>query len=127
MRKLFVGLVAVFSLGMNAGMALSSDKNPTDYTQTAHVLGTAKHHTPGGTTSTYNSQTGQWSHGSYSSATQRETELRIGNMVYVVRGICKQIEVGKDYPAMVEKNKIHLLLSDTKTCDARIESTHEAE
>ncbi len=127
MRKSFGGLVVAFSLFISVGVGLASDKNPADYTQNAHVLGTAKHHTPGGTTSTYNSQTGQWSHGSYSGATQQETELRIGNMVYTVRGICKQVEVGHDYPAKVEKNKIHLLLSDNKTCDARIESAHEAE
>ena len=117
MKKSFVGLVVAFSVFI-IGMGLASDKNPADYTQNAHVLGAAKHQTPEGTTSGY---------GSSPAVTEREMELRIGNVVYIVRGICKQIEVGHDYPAKVEKNKIHFLLSDNKTCDARIESTHEAE
>jgi hypothetical protein len=50
-----------------------------------------------------------------------------GRVQFEFEPICKQAEVGHDYPAKVEKNKIHLLLSDSKTCDARIESTHEAE
>jgi hypothetical protein len=90
-------------------------------------MGTSTHHTAGGKTSSYNAQTGEWSHGRYSGSTQQETELRIGNMMYTVDKICKEVEVGKDYPAQMDKKKIHLLLPDGKTCDARIESTHEAQ
>ncbi len=118
--------IVIVTLSLSLGTA-ASDKNPADYSLTAHILGTSKQHTRGGTTSTFNSQTGAWSHGTYSGSTQRETELRIGNLVYAVNRVCKEIEVGKDYPAKTDKKKIHLLLPDGKTCDAFIESTHEAQ
>lgn len=123
--KMALGLVTVILL-LSLGTA-ASDKNAADYPLTAHILGTSKQHTRGGTTSTYDTQTGAWSHGTYSGSTQRETELRIGNLVYAVNRVCKEVEVGKDYPAKTDKKKIHLLLPDGKTCDATIESTHEAQ
>jgi hypothetical protein len=107
--------------------AVASDKNPADYTLTAHILGTAKHHNKGRQVSTYNAQTGNWSYGTAQGSTERQTELRIANMIYVVDRICKEAEVGKDYPAMLDKKRIHLLLPDGKTCDARIDAAHEAQ
>jgi hypothetical protein len=107
--------------------ASASDKNPADYPLTAHIVGTSKHRNKGGMTSTYNSQTGAWSHGSYSGSTERHTELRIGEMTYAVGKICKEIEVGKDYPARTDKKKVHLLLPDGKSCDATIEDTRETQ
>jgi hypothetical protein len=118
----FLTMLIAFTFGASA-----SDKNPTDYPLTAHILGTSKHRNKGGTTSTYDAQTGAWSHGSYSGATERHTELRIGNMIYAVSKICKEVEVGKDYPARTDKKKVHLLLPDGKTCDATIEDTHETQ
>lgn len=121
--KRALSLAAIFlSLGLGAS---ASDKG--DYPMTAHILGASKHRTRGGTTSSYNYQTGQWTYGTYSGSTQRETELHVGNLVYVVARVCKQVEVGKDYPARVDKKKIHLLLPDGKTCTATIESIHEAQ
>jgi len=119
-------LVTVTVLMMVGVASSTSDKNAADYPLTAHILGTATHHAQGGTTSSYNAQTGAWSHGRYSGSTQWETELRIGNLIYLVNRICKKVEVGKDYPAKADKKKnIHLLLPDGKTCDATIISTHE--
>jgi hypothetical protein len=123
--KRALGLVSVI-VSLSLGIA-ASDKNAADYPLTAHILGTSKQHTKGGITSTYNTQTGAWSHGTYSGSTQRETELRIGNLVYAMDRVCKEVEVGKDYPAKTDKRKIHLLLPDGKTCDAVIENTHEAQ
>lgn len=116
----FLTFLMVFALGASA-----SDKNPADYPLTAHVLGTSKHRTKGGTTSSYDYKTGSWTNGSYSGSIARQTELRVGNMTYVVSKICKEVEVGKDYPASTDKKKVHLLLPDGKTCDATIEETHE--
>ncbi len=124
MKKILV-FVAV-SLWLPLG-ASTSDKTAADYPLTAHILGTSTHHTRGGTTSSYDAQTGQWSHGSYSGSRQRETELRIDKLVYTVSKVCKDVEVGKDYPARAEKKKIHLLMPDGKTCVALIESTHEVQ
>lgn len=104
----------------------ASDKNPADYPLTAHILGTAQVNTGGGRTSSYNAQTGQWSHGRYSGSSHQETELRIGNIVYTMRRACKEVEVGKDYPAKIDKRNIHVLRPDGKTCDGYIISTHEA-
>ncbi|HEX8817166.1 MAG TPA: hypothetical protein VF753_16835 [Terriglobales bacterium] len=109
------------------GSLSASDKNPADYTLSAHILGTARHRSPGGITSVYNPQTATWSHGTYSGSTQHETDLRIDKMIYSVARICKKVEVGKDYPAKVDKKKIHLLLPDGKTCDGIIEGIHEME
>lgn len=118
----FLTILIAFAFGASA-----SDKNPADYPLTAHILGTSKHRNRGGTTSTYNAQTGAWSHGSYSGSTERHTELRIGDMTYAVGKTCKEVEVGKDYPARTDKKRIHLLLPDGKTCDAIIEDTHETQ
>jgi hypothetical protein len=123
--KRALGLVTVILL-LGVGI-LAADKNAADYPLTAHILGTSKQHTRGGTTSAYNTQTGAWSNGTYSGSTRRETELRIGNLIYGVNRVCKEVEVGKDYPAKTDKRKIHLLLPDGKTCDATIESTREAQ
>lgn len=120
-----LALLAIF-VTLNIG-ALASDKNPADYPLTAHILGISKHRRRGGATSTYNAQTGAWSHGTYSGATERQTELRIGNLLYTVNRVCKEVEVGKDYPAGTDKKKIHLLLPNGKTCDSTIEDTHEAQ
>ena len=122
--KTALGLLIILLL---APRMSASDKNPADYPLTAHILGTSKQHTRGGTTSSYNAQTGAWSNGTYSGSTHRETEMRIGTLVYAVNRVCKEVEVGKDYPAKTDKKKIHLLLPDGKTCDAFIESTHEAQ
>ena len=116
----FLTLLMVFALGASA-----SDKSSADYPLTAHVLGTSKHHSKGGTSSTYDYKTGSWSNGSYSGSTTLQTELRIGNMTYLVNRICKEVEVGKDYPASTDKKKIHLLLPDGKICNATIEEIHE--
>ena len=105
----------------------ASDRNPADFPETAHILGISKRHTRGGTTSSYDYETGKWTHGHYSGSTQRETEMRIGNMIYQVNKVCKEVEVGKDYPAKNDKKKIHLLLPNNKTCDAAIEEVHEAQ
>jgi hypothetical protein len=125
MKRMLLILAATILLLV--GGALSSDKKETDFPLSAHILGTARHRGAAGTTSVYNSQTGQWSYGTYEGASTRETELQIDKMVYTVREICKEIEVGKDYPASIDNRRIHLLLPDGKTCNRRIEGTHETE
>jgi hypothetical protein len=112
--------LVVFTPGIFA-----SDKNPADYALTAHVLGVSKHRTAGGITSAYDYKTGSWTYGSYSGSSSLQTELRIGNMTYLVNRICKEVEVGRDYPASRDKKKVHLLLPDGKTCDSTIEEIHE--
>ncbi len=118
---------ATFVLLLLPSCAFASHNDRSDFSVTAHVVGTARQRTRGGTTSSYNAQTGQWEYGTYSGSVQRQTELRVGNLVYVVNRVCKGVEVGADYPAKVDKKTVHLLLHNGKTCDAKIEATHEVE
>ncbi|SRR5216684_1670471 len=71
--------------------------------QTGHVL-SAETHRSHHTTSVYNSSTGQYSHGGGTSV-ERDTEIKVGNLVYESSQIHKEVQVGKDYPVTIEADK----------------------
>jgi hypothetical protein len=52
------------------------------------------------------------------------TEIQIGSLIYLTRGICKHAEVGHDYPAKVDEKDIRLLAGDQQ-CSYRILSKRE--
>jgi hypothetical protein len=111
MKRTLSFLIALLAMSLCA----SAGKNPTDYPLTAHVLGTSKVPVGVGLNSTG---------GLIMTPETTSTELRIGNMVYAIGKTCKNVEIGKDYPARVDK-KVHLLLPGGKTCNAGITGTHE--
>ena len=111
--------VVVFLLiSVAAGWAKSKDTNPADYPDRAHIISAVRHHAR---TSSYDPTSARWSYGASNS---RTTEIQIGNLVYITDGVCKQAEVGSDYPARLQRKKIDLLAGG-KVCHYRIEGARE--
>jgi hypothetical protein len=96
---------------------------------TGHVL-SAETHRSHHSTSVYNPSTGQTSYGGGSSV-QRDTEIQVGNLVYESSQIHKEVQVGKDYPVMIETDKHGVakkldVIAGEKKCTYRITGTREA-
>jgi hypothetical protein len=91
---------------------------------TGHVVSVQNRHS-GGVVSTYNAHTGQWSHGVVA-AHHHETDIRVGSMVYSLVGIDKHIQVGKDYPVRIEKDRMWVTMNDGKEKKFRIEGEAES-
>jgi hypothetical protein len=70
---------------------------------TGHVL-SAETHRSHHSTSVYNPSTGQTSSGGGTSV-QRETEIQVGNLIYESSQIHREVQVGKDYPVIIETDK----------------------
>jgi hypothetical protein len=126
-RPLFTGgemkkLLTLATL-LPATLASAKDLNPADYPLTAHIRGT---HTTrgGGPTSSYNAQTDQYSYGSnYYRVT--ETEVQIGQLIHQVDRRCKNLQLGADVPARIEKRHLNLLVGG-HVCEMRIVGMNEA-
>jgi hypothetical protein len=91
---------------------------------TGHVVSVQNKHSAG-VVSTYNSNAGQWNHGVVA-AHHRETDIRVGNIVYSLVGIDKHIQVGKDYPVRVEKDRMWITIENGKEKKFRIEGQAES-
>ena len=124
--RMTASLILTIVLLASVGWA-KKDLDKKDYPLTAHVKSSVTtHHRGGGTTSSYDYQTGKWSHGTVNSSTSHtDTEIQVGNLIYVTERSCKGVQAGMDFPAQIEKNKIKLLVSD-KMCEMRIAGTQEA-
>jgi hypothetical protein len=70
---------------------------------TGHVL-SAETHKSHHSTSVYNPSTGQNTYGGGTSV-QRDTEIRVGNLIYESSQIHKEVQVGKEYPVTIETDK----------------------
>lgn len=115
-------IAAVILAALLLASASAKDKNinPADFPEKGHVVSALHTHHP---TSSYDSQNGHYSFGEDSS---RTTEIQIGSLVYITRRMCKEAQVGFDYPAKHEKNQIELLVRDNKVCSYRVEGEREA-
>jgi hypothetical protein len=93
----------------------------------AHLLSTETTRSQGGgTTSSYDYKTGQWTNGTVNTAsTSRRSEFQIDNVIYISPSRCSEIIAGTDYPARVEKDRLYVLTND-KVCRMRISGTREA-
>lgn len=112
-------IVVVFLLiSVAAGSAKAKDTNPADYPDRAHIISAVRHHAR---IRSYDPTSARWSYGA---SNNRTTEIQIGNLVYITDGVCKEAEVGGDYPAKLDKKKIDLLAGD-KVCHYRIEGARE--
>jgi hypothetical protein len=106
-HTLVVVLFVAASFGAQ-GMAQQSqpanqESTPATQQLTGHVL-SAESHSARHATSLYNSSTGQYSRGRGTSI-QSETEIQVGKLVYESAQIHKEVQVGKDYPVVVETDK----------------------
>jgi hypothetical protein len=116
----FASLAAILVLGatLAAGQGL-----------TAHVMGTGSH--PGGSyTSTASVWDGHaWIHPT-ESTTVHETEVRVGHLIYTLRGHYDRVKVGQDYPAIMQTDKkgnvktVTLEVGDKK-CKYRVSGLRE--
>ncbi len=98
-------MTASFDTQMRAQQSQPANQESAAATQqlTGHVL-SAETHRSHHTTSVYNSSTGQYSHGGGNSV-QSETEIQVGKLIYESAQIHKEVQVGKDYPVVVETDK----------------------
>lgn len=119
--------VVIFVLILTMATWAKDDKDPAHYPLKAHLISTEttiSH--AGGNTSTYNSATGQWSHGHVNSnSIDRRSEFQIDNIIYVSDGRCKEIVAGTDYPARLEKDRLFVLANE-RVCKMRVTGTREA-
>jgi hypothetical protein len=113
-------------------LAVSAFGRVAEFPLTAHVMGKGSHHSGGGTTSTYNPTTQQWTYGVNAGSWDSETDLAVGNLIYTIDSAinkCK-LEVGKDYPANVDpekrRRKMHVQLPNGKVCNAFVNGVREA-
>jgi hypothetical protein len=101
--------IAITMLLLISSAWAKKDLNPADYPLTAHVVSNQSTRVR---TSSYSQKTG-YANGV---ATQRSTDISIGNIVYTSSDeICGVMTVGMDYPALLEKNKIKSL-AGSKAC-----------
>lgn len=90
-------------------------------TLTGHVVSETRTRAGGaGTVSTYNPSTGQWSYGTANPAWRVETDIRVGNIMYLLRGIDKNLAVGKDYTVAIEKGRLVVTDDQSKIKKFRI-------
>ncbi len=123
------GLAIATTVLLFAELALAKNKkDPAEYPLSAHVLAIDSHGGVSGiSTSSYNSQTGQWTYGHGTVTTSDYTvQFRIGNLLYTGGYGCrKKVQVGTDVHARLEKNKLFILTDDGQTCDTRIRDVEE--
>jgi len=101
--------------------------NPADFPLKAHLISTETTRSHGGgTTSSYDYKTGQWSNGTVNQdSLSRRSEFQIDNVIYISPSRCRDTIAGTDYPARLEKDRLFVLAKD-KVCKMRISGTREA-
>ena len=113
MKRYLVTILAVLTLAV---AAFAKDINTSEYTATAHVM-SASEQSVGMTT--YNPTGGAMIGGvrygstSHGRARTESTTIGVGRFVYTVDGVHKELLVGSDYPAKVDKRAL-LMLVDGK-------------
>lgn len=122
MKKILFAVLAVAALTW-----AKDDKDPAHYPLKAHLISTETTRAHGGgTTSSYDYHTGQWSNGTVNSTSiMRRSEFQIDNIIYISPSRCRGIVAATDYPARLEKDHL-FVLADDKVCKMRVTGTREA-
>lgn len=122
MKRLSVVLIVGFLV---PALFAKGKPNPADYPLKAHVVAIGSTRSGGGSTSSYDAQTGRYSYGEADSVRRYFVRFRIEKMIYTTGRNCRKLAVGQDVHVRIAGKHMFVLSDEGVNCKTEITSVEE--